>query len=281
MKKIIDYKIFTQAVHKIALKKPDTTSYKKFSTGKRPHISFKENPRDYRGLNDKNYGTGFQTNYLKPFEQYFCVLDIDNYKDTEYNILGAIPEKSLQTHTSKTQSGGMHLYFLSKEPLKIHQNMQVPLDLKCVREHYLDKDKKLVVGNWCWKQKYDEYGEVNYIKRFYKHDNRPLKEIDINILVEMIYDNLGVRVKEIKPSFKKKNKIKYRGDANLEKIYPIISSIFEDNLNSKHMNAYRLNCRLHMFSDEERLTLANWLKEDYGECMEDINNFLNEFTKRG
>lgn len=280
---MIEYKLFKQAVHKIALKKPDTTSYKKFNTGKRPHISFKENPRDYRGLNDKNYGTGFETTYIPAFDKFFSVLDIDNYKNSKYNIMDAIPAEAFTTHTSKTQSGGMHLYFLSETPLKLVQNIHVPVDLKAIRETSYSNGKYggLIVANYCWKQKYDSFGEVNYIKKFYQHNNKPLLEIDFNNLISVIYENLGLKAEKIKPqAYKKRKNIKYGGDANLERIYPIICSIFEDNLNSKHMNAYKLNCRLHMFSDEERLTLANWLVRDYGEYMEDIDNFINEFTKR-
>lgn len=280
---MIDYKIFKQAVHKIALKRPDMNSYKKFSTGKRPHISFKENPHNYRGLNDTNYGTGFETTYIPAFNKFFCVLDIDDYKNSPYNIIDAIPDQAFDTHASKTQSGGVHLYFLSETPLKLQQHIDVPVDLKAIRETSYANGKYggLIVADYCWSQKYDSFGEVNYIKKFYRHNNKPLLEIDFNNLVSVIYENLGLEAEKIKPqAYKKRKNIKYGGDANLEKIYPIICSIFEDNLNSKHMNAYRLNCRLHMFSDEERLTLAKWLINDYGEYMEDIDNFLFEFTKR-
>ncbi len=280
---MIEYELFTQAVHKIALKKPDTTSYKKFTTGKRPHINFKENPRDYRGLNDHKYGTGFETTYIPAFDKFFCVLDIDDYKNSKYDIMDAIPAEAFNTHTSKTQSGGIHLYFLSETPLKIQQHINVPLDLKAIREtSYANKKYGgLIVADYCWKQKYEELEGVYYIKKFYTHNNNPLLEIDFNNLVSVIYENLGLKAEKIKPqSFKKKNNIKYGGNANLERIYPIICRIFEDNLNSKHMNAYRLNCRLHMFSDEERLTIAKWLINDYGEYMEDTDNFLFEFTKR-
>ena len=226
---------------------------------------------------------GFETTYIPAFNRFFCVLDIDDYKNSQYNIMDAIPTEAFNTHISKTQSGGMHLYFLSETPLKLVQDIHVPMDLKAIRESSYANRKYggLIVADYSWKQKYDSFGEVNYIKKFYTHNNKPLLEIDFNNLVSLIYENLGLEAEKIKPkTFKKKNNVKYGGDANLEKIYPIISSIFEDNLNSKHMNSYRLNCRLHMLSDEERLTIAKWLINDYGEYMEDINNFLFEFTKR-
>ena len=199
---MIEYKIFTQAAHKIALKKPDTSSYKKFSTGKRPHISFKENPRDYRGLNDSNYGTGFETTYIPAFNRFFCVLDIDDYKNSQYNIMDAIPTEAFNTHISKTQSGGMHLYFLSETPLKLVQDIHVPMDLKAIRETSYANRKYggLIVADYSWKQKYDSFGEVNYIKKFYTHNNKPLLEIDFNNLVSLIYENLGLEAEKIKSS---------------------------------------------------------------------------------
>lgn len=280
---MIEYELFTKAVHKIALKKPNTTSYKKFSTGKRPHISFKENPQNYRGLNDPNYGTGFETTYIPAFDNFFCVLDIDNYKNSEYQIIDAIPTEAFNTHTSKTQSGGMHLYFLSETPLKLQQHINVPIDLKAIRETSYNNGKYggLIVADYSWKQKYDSFGEVNYIKKFYRHNNKPLLEIDFNNLVSVVYENLGLKAEKIKPkNFKKRRRTRKIGNENLKELYSLICKYFDLNLNSKYYASYRLNCRLRVLSDDERLILCNWLIQDYGELMEDINLFKHEFLKR-
>lgn len=281
---MIDYKIFCNAVHKIALKKPDFTSYDKFPSGKRPHISFKENPRDYRGLNDKNYGTGFETTYIEAFNRFFCVLDIDDYKNSEYNIIKAIPDKAFETHTSKTQSGGMHLYFLSETPLKLQQSIDVPIDLKAIREDSYNNEKYggLIVANYSWKQKYDSFGEVNYIKKFYQHNNKPLLEIDFNNLVSVIYENLGLEVKKCKAKLNNNFSIKKRriGNKKLNLIYQNIQGYLNENLNSKHNALFRLNCRLQSLTDTERNILWENILSDYGALFEDVENARNEFLKR-
>lgn len=279
---MIDYNTFLRAVHMIALKKPDPTNNKGFS-GKRPHISFKENPKNYRGLNDKNWGTGFETTYIEAFNRFFCVLDIDDYKDSDYNILGAVPDEILTTHKSKTQREGLHLYLLSETPLQIQQNTTVPLDLKAIREDSYNNGKYggLVVGNYCYKQKYEELEGVYYIKKFYKHNDQPLLEVDINNIVERIYENLGLESVELKEYNPIKNQYtKKVGNKKLIRIYEVLKPYFEEHLNSKHMTAFKLNCWLRKIDDNEREILANWFIEDFGYCMKDINNFRNEFTKR-
>lgn len=281
---MIEYELFKNAVHKIALKKPDTSSYKKFSTGKRPHISFSENPRDYRGLNDRNYGTGFETTYIPAFDQFFCVLDIDDYKNSQYNIIDAIPSQAFTTHTSKTQSGGMHLYFLSETPLKLVQNIGVPIDLKAIRETSYNNGKYggLIVSNWSWYQKYDSFGEVNYIKKFYRHNTKPLLEIDFNNLVSAIYENLSVEVEKCKSNTTSKISIKRRrlGSKKLNLIYKNIQGYLNENLNNKHNALFRLNCRLQSLTDTERNILWENILSEYGALFEDVENARNEFLKR-
>lgn len=279
--KMVPYKTFLQGVHKIALAKPKKESQRKFS-GKKPHISFKENPRDYRGLGDKNYGTGFETSFIKPFNQFFCVLDIDDYKDSDYDILGAIPEEAMKTHQAKTQSGGLHLYFLSKEPLKFVQNKHVPLDLKAIRADSYNNGKYggLIVGDYCWKQ-YNRPWGVDYVKRYYRHNNEPLLEIDFNNLVSVIYENLDLEVEKYKRKSFKPNKRRVElGNEKLRDLYPWVREYFNRHLNSKHNTAYRLNCRLQVLTDSEREILCGWLLEDFDDYMENIDNFINEFTKR-
>lgn len=281
---MIEYELFTNAVYKIALKKPDMNSYKKFSTGKRPHISFSENPRDYRGLNDRNYGTGFETTYIPAFDSFFCVLDIDDYKNSEYDIMGAIPAKAFETHTSKTQSGGIHLYFLSETPLKLQQHIDVPIDLKAIRETSYNNGKYggLIVADYSWKQKYDSFGEVNYIKKFYQHNKQPLLEIDFNNLVSVIYENLGLKAEKCNKKFNDKISIKTRriGNKKLNLIYKNIQGYLNENLNNKHNALFRLNCRLQSLTDTERNILWENILSDYGALFEDVENARNEFLKR-
>lgn len=281
---MIEYELFTNAVYKIALKKPDMNSYKKFSTGKRPHISFNENPRDYRGLNDRNYGTGFETTYIPAFDSFFCVLDIDDYKNSEYDIMGAIPAKAFETHTSKTQSGGIHLYFLSETPLKLQQHIDVPIDLKAIRETSYNNGKYggLIVADYSWKQKYDSFGEVNYIKKFYQHNKQPLLEIDFNNLVSVIYENLGLKAEKCNKKFNDKISIKTRriGNKKLNLIYKNIQGYLNENLNNKHNALFRLNCRLQSLTDTERNILWENILSDYGALFEDVENARNEFLKR-
>lgn len=280
----IEYELFLQGVHKIALKHPNFQSQRKF-TGKRPHISFKENPADYKGLGDKKYGTGFETTYIKAFDQFFCVLDIDNYKDSEYDIISAIPDSILATHTATTQSGGLHLYLLSEKPLKLQQHNSVPLDLKAIREDSYSNGKYggLIVADYSWKQKYEPWG-VDYVKKFYRHNEAPLLEVDINNVVEKIYKNLGLESENIKPykpynDFRVHNTRKY-GTKKLKHMYTLICRVFDLSLNSKHNTTYRLNCRLRTLDDSERRLLCGWLIEDYGDLMDDIDNFKHEFLKR-
>lgn len=278
---MIEYNIFKNALHKIALNTPNPDNLKGFKS-KKPAISFKENPKNYKGLNDTYYGTAYRLDYLKPFNAYFMVLDIDNYKNTEYNILDAIPEEALETHTVKTGSGGMHLYYLSRAPRSIKQNLSIPLDLKGLTESAVKNGKYggLIVANYCYAIVHHKY-YTDYYKKFYRHDNQGILEINsFDNLVKEIYNNLGVKTeKQVAYDPVITNKV-YTGDADLESLYEVIYKIFEKNINSKHMNTYRLNCRLHFLNDIEKKTICNWLIKDFGDCMEDIENFKHEFLKR-
>lgn len=278
---MIEYNIFKNALHKIALNTPNPDNLKGFKS-KKPAISFKENPKNYKGLNDEYYGTAYRLDYLKPFNAYFMVLDIDDYKETEYNILEAIPKEALETHTVKTGSGGMHLYYLSRTPRSIKQNLTIPLDLKGLTESAVKNGKYggLIVANYCYAIYRDKY-YTDYYKKFYRHDNQDILEINsFDNLVNEIYNNLGVKTeKQVAYDPVMTNKV-YTGDADLEKYYEVIYSIFKDSLNSKHMSAYKINCNIRELNDNEREILCNWLINDFGNTMKDINNFKHEFLKR-
>lgn len=86
---------------------------------KAPYMNWDDQPEDYMGFNDDNYGTAIVCDYINALDQYLVVIDLDTPKHSEHvpiDVLKDCMQFAInETYTVKTASGGYHIYLLSKE----------------------------------------------------------------------------------------------------------------------------------------------------------------------
>jgi len=92
---------------------------------KSPSINWEKNPEDYKGFGDPKYGTAIRCDQIKSLNSQLVIIDLDipkKDKDIPIEILRTccIPIFE-QTYCTKTPSGGIHIYLLSKERPKQSQ----------------------------------------------------------------------------------------------------------------------------------------------------------------
>ena len=140
---------------------PSKQQVRRGKSHKSPAVSWDKTPRNYQGINDKNHGTAIRCDYIKALKRHLVVIDLDIPKkdgDIPIEVLKSVALPLTEnTYSVKTPSGGVHIYFLSKEQPKQSQP-KVNIDYQT----NTGKGKgKYVVANYRW----DEQGNR---KEFYK-----------------------------------------------------------------------------------------------------------------
>ncbi|KAF5057144.1 hypothetical protein DSECCO2_359960 [anaerobic digester metagenome] len=117
MKCKYDFKEIFKLVDKIALASSDQVLAGR--NPKAPSINWYEHPSDYKGFMDNNYGTGIICDYIQAIDKYLVVIDLDTSKEPEHIPIKVLKEcmqfAMNDTYSVRTQSGGYHIYLLSKE----------------------------------------------------------------------------------------------------------------------------------------------------------------------
>lgn len=128
---------------------------KESKKSKAPCINWEKTPNGYTGYNDENYGTGFVCNYIETLKLHFVVIDLDTPKNKSD---GKIPIEKLKTvcmniiegtYCTKTPSGGIHIYLLSREKPQM-RNPDINIDYQA---NTGDGRGNYIVANWRWDDK--------------------------------------------------------------------------------------------------------------------------------
>lgn len=130
---------------------------------KAPAISWDKAPREYQGLDDKTHGTAIRCTYIEALKRHLVVIDLDTPKPKKDNQIPIEVLKTValplteETYSVATPSGGVHIYFLSKEqPHQSQPNVNIDYQANTGRGK-----GKYVIANWRW----DEKGQK---KEYYK-----------------------------------------------------------------------------------------------------------------
>lgn len=90
---------------------------------KAPAYNRSYHPKDYYGYHDTTYGSGISCKYIEDLKLYLSVIDLDNHQNKDdismEDLKEVFSEYIGKTRTIITQSGGMHIYLLSKKEPKI------------------------------------------------------------------------------------------------------------------------------------------------------------------
>lgn len=92
---------------------------------KSPVIDWEKNPKDYNGFGDPKYGTAIRCDRIKSLNSQLVIIDLDIPKKDHHIPIDVLKTTCLpifeQTYCTKTPSGGVHIYLLSKEKPKQSQ----------------------------------------------------------------------------------------------------------------------------------------------------------------
>lgn len=87
--------------------------------GKKPFLGKDKHTIDFLPFRDSKYPTGINCNYYQEYKKFLCVLDIDDPLKYESEMYSNLEFKDSFTRESKN---GLHIYFWSKDPLKLASN---------------------------------------------------------------------------------------------------------------------------------------------------------------
>ena len=151
--------------------------------GKSPSINWDNNPGSYKGVNDPNHGTALVCSYIPGLDLHFVVIDLDTPKkkgDIPIEKLKSICSPIIEaTYCTRSPSGGVHIYFLSKEQ---PQMKQPPVNI----DYQANTGKgrgKYIVYNWRWddkgksKEYYSKLSESHSEIAVVKNTDNGLKDI--------------------------------------------------------------------------------------------------------
>lgn len=140
---------------------------------KAPAYNRSYTPPSYCGYQDKDYGSGISCKYIEDLKLYLSVIDLDNHQNKDdismEDLKEAFSEYIGKTRTIITQSGGMHIYLLSKEEPKI-RDLGTNIDYQ-VNNNY-------VVLNYIHEVRKIENEEEKIIKDFKSYLESNLDKID-------------------------------------------------------------------------------------------------------
>jgi hypothetical protein len=119
---------------------------------KAPAINWDKPPKDYKGLHDPKYPTAIICDYINKLKRQLVVIDLDKPKkdgDIPLEVLKSVSLPLIEnTYSVKTPSGGIHIYFLSKQQPK---QSQPKVNIDYQTNTGVNKGK-YVVANYRWRK---------------------------------------------------------------------------------------------------------------------------------
>lgn len=176
----------------------------KGKSNKSPAINWDEQPSQYNGYDDPNYGTGIICSYIPALELHFFVIDLDAPKKEGDIPISKIKSVCLDlienTYCTQTPSGGLHIYLLSKnKPTMKEPSFNLDFQANTGKGR-----GKYIVSNWRW----DKTGES---KEYYTKLSESPNEI-------LIVDNPDKGLQNIIEKLEEKGLIKNKKTKHLDKI---------------------------------------------------------------
>ena len=131
--KNIPYQELAKKVGKVAIKNKIQVEKGGPGENKRPWKSWEDYPKDYtHKINDPKYPTAFKCDYIKDLDLYFNVIDLDIPKQDDHIQLNTLKSMAIKiisnTYSTKTPSGGYHLYILSRKKPEAKQPKRLNID---------------------------------------------------------------------------------------------------------------------------------------------------------
>lgn len=148
---------------------------------KAPETDRENNPKNYTGLNDENWGSALICNEIKNLEGHLVVIDLDNHGANDdiplENLEKAFSSIMNKTRVHKTGSGGYHIYLFSKEKPTLPQP---PINID------YQKNGKIVVFDYRYTGYSDEkpIDLIDLINKHYMELSDPDMEKSVNEFIK-------------------------------------------------------------------------------------------------